>query len=105
MRDVSRAAVLSLSSPATSNQRILLVSGLITPQLVINHVRKHFSELRDRVIEGNPGQTLPDKVKPTGWNTQKSYDVLGKDWSYINLETSVFDTVENLLRLEKEWRK
>jgi len=105
VRDVSRAHILSLSNPATSNQRVLLVSGLISPQLVINHIRKHFPELRDRVIEGNPAQILPDNVKPTGWNTQKSYDVFGKEWSYISLETSVVDTVENLLKLEKEWQK
>jgi len=104
VRDVSRAHILSLSNPATSNQRILLVSGLISPQLVINHIRKHFPELRDRVIEGNPDQTLPDNVQPTGWDTQKSYDVFGKEWSYINIETSVVDTVDNLLRLEREWK-
>lgn len=105
VRDVSRAHILSLSNPATSNQRILLVAGLITPQLVINAIRKNFPELQERIIEGNPSQTLPENVQPTGWDTRKSYDVLGKDWSYIDLETSVVDTVKDLLRLEKEWQK
>lgn len=103
MRNVSRAHILSLSNPATSNQRILLISGLITPQLVINNIRKHFPELKERIIEGNPSQILPDNVKPTGWNIKKSYDVFGKEWAYIDLETSVVDTVKDLLRLEKEW--
>lgn len=105
MRDVSRAHILSLSNPATSNQRVLLVSGLITPQLVINTIRKHFPELNDRIIEGNPQQILPDNVQPTGWDTGKSRDVFGKEWTYIDLETSVVDTVKDLLRLEKEWER
>ena len=103
MRDVSRAHILSLSNPAASNQRILLISDLITPQLVINNIRKHFPELKERIIEGTPRQILPENVKPTGWNTKKSYDVFGKEWAYIDLETSVVDTVKDLLRLEKEW--
>jgi hypothetical protein len=105
VRDVSRAHILSISNPATSNQRILIVSGLISPQLVINITRKHFPELKDRIMEGNPSQILPENVKPTGWNTQKSYDVFGKEWKYIDLETSVVDTVKDILRLEKEWQK
>jgi hypothetical protein len=61
--------------------------------------------LKERIMEGNPSQILPDNVKPTGWNTQKSHDVFGKEWTYIDLETSVVDTVKDLLRLEKEWQK
>ena len=104
MRDVARAHILSLSNPATSNQRILLVSDLITPQLVINVIRKHFPGLKERIMEGKSNQILPDNVKPKGWNVQKSYDVFGKEWAYIDLETSVVDTVKDLLRLEKEWQ-
>jgi hypothetical protein len=44
-------------------------------------------------------------VQPTGWDTRKSHDVFGKEWSYIDLEASVVDTVRDLLRLEKEWQK
>jgi nucleoside-diphosphate-sugar epimerase len=103
VRDVSRAHVMSLTNPATSNQRILLVSGLITPQIVINIIQRHFPGLRERIMEGKPSQTLPDNVKPTGWNVEKSYKVFGKGWDFIDVETSVVDTVKDLLRLEKEW--
>ena len=103
MRDVSRAHVMSLTNPATSNQRILLVSGLVTPQIVVNIIQKHFPGLRKRIMEGKPSQTLPDNVKPTGWNVEKSYKVFGKGWDFIDVETSVVDTVKDLLRLEKEW--
>jgi hypothetical protein len=104
VRDVSRAHILSLTNPSASNQRIILVSGLITPQIVINIIRKHFPGLRERIIEGKPSQTLPDNVKPTGWNVEKSYNVFGKDWAFIDVETSVIDTVKDLLRLEKAWQ-
>ena len=56
-------------------------------------------------MEGHPRQILPDNVKPTGWNNKKSYEIFGKEWSYIDLETSVVDTATDLLRLEKEWQK
>lgn len=61
--------------------------------------------MKQRVIEGNPSQILPDNVDPTGWNTKKSHEIFGKEWAYIDLETSVVDTVTDLLRLEKEWQK
>jgi hypothetical protein len=97
--------MLSLSNPAASNQRILIVAGLITPQLVINIIRKHFPGQKDRITEGNPQQIIPENFKPSGWDTSKSYKIFGKDWTYMDLETSVVDTVNCLLKLEKEWKK
>jgi hypothetical protein len=105
VRDVALAHILSLSNPAASNERILLVSGLITPQLVINIIRKRFLELRDRIMEGHPEQVCPEGVKPTGWDTSKSQDIFGENWHYMDLETSVVDTVDCLLKLEKGWGK
>lgn len=105
MRDVARAHILALTNPFASNQRILLISGLITPQLVANIIRKNFPHLKGRVLEGNPETTYPENVKPTGWNVSKSHEVFGKDWSYIDLETSVVDTVKCLLKLEEEWKR
>ncbi|OQD88209.1 hypothetical protein PENANT_c004G00741 [Penicillium antarcticum] len=59
VRDVARSHVDALENSAAANQRILLISGLITPQLVANYLRKNFPELRSRVPEGNPAQLLP----------------------------------------------
>lgn len=95
MRDVSRAHILSLNSPATSNQRVQLGHGLIAPQIVVNIIRKNFPELKSRVPEGNPSQVVPDGVNISRWNSEKSYQVLGKDWAYKYLETSVVDTVND----------
>ncbi|KFY43234.1 hypothetical protein V495_04076 [Pseudogymnoascus sp. VKM F-4514 (FW-929)] len=99
VRDVSRAHILAMHSPATSNQRMLLVSGVITPQLVVDIIRKHFPELKDRVPVGNPTQVVPDGAVISRWNNEKCYQMFGKDWTYRDLETSVVDTVKDMLRL------
>lgn len=103
VRDVALAHVLSLTEPKASNQRILLVSGLITPQLVTNIIRKNFPQLHDRTEEGNPQQILPKGVHPTGWDTSRSFEIFGEGWGYKGLEESLVDTVTSILDLEKKW--
>jgi nucleoside-diphosphate-sugar epimerase len=102
-RDVAKAHILSMTTPAASNKRIILVSGLITAQIVINIIRKHFPELRDRVIEGNPEKLMPDGIDPTDWDTSRSREIFGPEWKYIDAEQSVVDTVRDLLEHEKRW--
>ncbi|KAL4994237.1 NAD dependent epimerase/dehydratase [Aspergillus recurvatus] len=63
VRDVARSHVGALTNPAAGGQRILLISGLITPQLVVNIIRSHFPEVKDRVSEGNPSRILPDGIQ------------------------------------------
>ncbi len=105
VRDVALAHMIALTSPAASGQRILLVAGLITPQLVVNAIRQHFPELRERVLEGDPERILPKGIDPTGWDSTKSTQILGgDDWKYTPLEVSVVDTVKDLLAREKEWQ-
>lgn len=103
VRDVALAHILALTSPAASNKRIILVSGLITPQLVINTIRENFPELTSRVMEGEPSQIFPKGVHPTGWNTTRSFEVFGPDWGYVGLEKSLIDTIHSILVLEKQW--
>jgi hypothetical protein len=106
VRDVALAHVIALTKPQASGQRILLVSGLISPQLVVNIIRKHFPELHNRVVKGEPTRILPKGVNPTGWDTSKSTQILGgKEWKYTPLEKSVVDTIKSLLQLEKSWKK
>jgi hypothetical protein len=100
---VALAHVLSLTAPKASNQRIILVSGLNTPQLVTNLIRKIFPQLRDRTDVGNPQQMLPKGVKPMGWDTSKSFEIFGEGWGYKELEESLVDTVTSILELEKKW--
>jgi hypothetical protein len=72
---------------------------------VINIIRKHFPELKDRIIKGNPNQILPRGVHPTGWDTRQSFEIFGPTWKYRGLEESVVDTVKGLLELEEKWAK
>ncbi|KAJ3533230.1 hypothetical protein NM208_g648 [Fusarium decemcellulare] len=102
VRDVARSHVDALTNPAAANQRVLLVSGLISPQLVVNAIREHFPALRDRVPEGTPSQLLPPGVNPTGWDMAVSLDILAKGtkegkWEYKSLKTSVVDTVGSMI--------
>ncbi|KAJ4299894.1 hypothetical protein N0V90_005141 [Kalmusia sp. IMI 367209] len=105
VRDVARAHIEALTRPTASNKRIILVSGLISPQLVINTIRKHFPNLKDRVAEGQAEQLLPPGVDPTGWDTSRSYEIFSPGWSYIGLEESVVDTVKSLLEHEEVWKQ
>jgi nucleoside-diphosphate-sugar epimerase len=103
VRDVARAHVLALSKAEASNKRIILVSSLITPQLIINIIYENFPELRSRLLKGKPDQIFPEGVAPTGWNTSRSFEIFGPGWSYINLEKSVVDAVHSIIELEKTW--
>ncbi|KAE8342983.1 hypothetical protein BDV24DRAFT_173377 [Aspergillus arachidicola] len=102
VHDVARSHVDALTNPAAAGRRVLLISKLMTPQLVINIIRKHFPFLIERVPEGNPAQILPDGVHPTGWDTRISQDILAKgavdgQWSFISLEKRVVDTVQFMI--------
>jgi nucleoside-diphosphate-sugar epimerase len=102
VRDVARSHVDALTNPAAANQRILLIGGLISPQLVVNAIRKHFPALRNRVPEGTPSQVLPPGVHPTGWDMGISLGILAEGtnegkWEYRSLETSVVDAVRSMI--------
>ena len=81
------------------------MSELLTPQRVVNVIRKNFPQLKDRVLEGTPDRILPEGVDPRGWNVSKTYEIFGPGWKFRGLEESVVDTVNNLLELEKGWAK
>lgn len=88
-------------APKASNKRILLVSGLITPQNIVNIIQKNFPELHGRVIEGVTEKLIPDGGEPTDWDVRRSFDVFGETWKYIELEKTITNTVKDLLGLEK----
>jgi hypothetical protein len=75
----------------------------LTPQLVINAIRKNFPELKERIMEGKADKVLPDGVELTGWDTKRSFEVFGEKWEYKGLEETVVDLVQQLVDLEKEW--
>jgi hypothetical protein len=92
-------------TPAASGKRILTVSGLITPQLIVNIIGKNFPELKSKLPKGgDPDQILPKGIFPTGWDTSRSLELFGdQGFSYKGLEESLVDTVNSILELEKGW--
>lgn len=99
---MARCHVDALTNTAAGGQRILLISGMISPQLVVNIIRRKFPALRSKVAEGIPSQILPRGVRLTGWDMRVSLDILSKGtkqkiWDYIDLETSVTDTVKSMM--------
>ena len=99
---MARSHVDALTNTNAGGQRVLLISGVISPQLVVNTIRKNFPALRARVPERNPSQIFPPGVHPTGWDMRLSLDILSKgtkerSWEYINLETSVTDAVQTMI--------
>ncbi|KAE8410785.1 hypothetical protein BDV36DRAFT_289295 [Aspergillus pseudocaelatus] len=101
VRDVARIHVDLLSNPAAGGKRILLVAQLMTPQLVVNAIRKNFPSLRDRVQEGTPSKILPGDTWPNGWDTKHSLDIISHEdrgkYQFISLEQSVVDTVQSMI--------
>ena len=79
------------------------MSGIITPQLVANTIRKNFPELKDRVAEGDPSRVVPEGTNPRGWDVSRSHEVFGKEWKYRTLEESLVDTVNDIIQREKHW--
>ncbi|KAF2635894.1 NAD(P)-binding protein [Massarina eburnea CBS 473.64] len=105
VRDVALAHILAMTTPDAGGKRVILVSGSISPQLVVNAIRKNFPELRDRIVEGHPEQEQPPGLNPTGWDTRRSLELFGSQgFGYKALEDSVVDTVRSLLELEKGWK-
>ncbi|KAJ5083422.1 NAD dependent epimerase/dehydratase [Penicillium angulare] len=80
----------------------VLISGLISPQLVVNTIGENFPLLTSRVPEGSKSQILPPGVYPTGWDMKVSIYILAKGtksgrWNYVDLKTSIVDAVNSML--------
>jgi hypothetical protein len=108
VRDVALLHVIALTSPLASNKRIITNSGSLSPQLVVNTIRKNFPELESRLPKGgDENQVFPKGLAPTPLNPTRGLeiirDVKGKDWKYRSLDESVTDTVKCILDLEKKW--
>lgn len=100
---MARSHVDALTNNDAGGQRILLVSGEISPQRVVNVIRKNFPTLQDKVPKGDPSQLFPPGVHPTGWDMRISLDILSQgtkegSWEYIDLETSVTDAVTSMIK-------
>ncbi|KAL2868731.1 uncharacterized protein BJX67DRAFT_349075 [Aspergillus lucknowensis] len=79
VRDVARSHVDALVNPVLeTGVYVPLISELITLQLAVNIIRKHFPFLKERAPKGKPSQILPGGVHPTVWDMRASLNVLSK---------------------------
>ena len=104
VRDAARAHVLALRAPPAAKvgpKRLLLSSGLFTWAKAVAHLRVARPALSDRLPDADAGakETSP---RPAVVDTARAREVLGID-HLTDWKTTVEETVDDLLRLEKEW--
>ncbi|PWW73199.1 NAD(P)-binding protein [Tuber magnatum] len=94
VRDVARAHVMALTSPAASNQRIILSRPGYSTTTVVKIMGEHFPvELRGRLPADNGVRDNP----PVDIDGEPGRELLG---GCISLEGSIVPTVRRLLELE-----
>ncbi|APA13259.1 hypothetical protein sscle_10g080290 [Sclerotinia sclerotiorum 1980 UF-70] len=108
VRDVALLHIIALESPLMANTRNIMYSGPLSPQLIVNAIRKNFPELESRLPKGgDEKQVFPKGLHPTPLNNARSLEIFrqakGQDWRYRTLEESTVETVKSLLELEKKW--
>ncbi|KAF8271941.1 NAD-P-binding protein [Lactarius quietus] len=100
VRDVARAHVLALKLPPSSTpKRFVLTTSTFTWTEAIALLAEKRPELKDRlpVVTGNE----PPVGTIARMDTSKTESVLGMK-SYVKWQDTVLDTVDDLLRVEKE---
>ncbi|TDL27089.1 NAD(P)-binding protein [Rickenella mellea] len=102
IRDVAKAHILALSAPSTNNvgrKRILISGPNFSYKQAVEHLAKVRPELRGRL--GDPSDVEEAPV-PTIDQT-RAIEVLGLT-KYTGWETTVEDTADSLLAMERSWQ-
>ncbi|ATZ55992.1 hypothetical protein BCIN_12g05340 [Botrytis cinerea B05.10] len=108
VRDVALLHVIALTSPHMANKRHIISSGPLSPQLVVNIIRKNFPELEGRLPRGgDENEVFPKGLRPTPLNNARSLEIIrqakGWGWNFKTLEESIVGSVRSLLELEQKW--
>ncbi|KZV86952.1 NAD(P)-binding protein [Exidia glandulosa HHB12029] len=100
VRDIARAHILALETPAASNQRFLIkADGIYSAQEIADVLRKHFPE-QPRIPVGTPGGGLGLKDSDIFLaDNSKSKEVLGMQ--YGSLEEMLIPLAKDLLALKE----
>jgi nucleoside-diphosphate-sugar epimerase len=100
VRDVAelvlRAVERDDKTPGARERYLLVGQSPISPQGMADVLRARFPERRDKIQEGNPGETYPDMA--WGFDAGKAGTLLGRDW--IGFERSVVDSTKVFLGAE-----
>jgi nucleoside-diphosphate-sugar epimerase len=100
VRDVARAHVLALKVPPSDEpKRFILSSSTFTWKDAIELIGKARPELKGRlpVVTGNEAPVPPFAAL----DTSATENILGLK-NYVKWQDTVLDTVDNLLRVEKQ---
>ncbi|KAF7975457.1 hypothetical protein HWV62_9473 [Athelia sp. TMB] len=100
VRDVAKAHVLALQTPAANGARIPLYGGGFTWAQAVEYLHATRPELRDRLVPVGTGNAAPSTVSTV--STRAAEEKLGIK-SFIGWKQSLDDTVDSLLELEKKW--
>ncbi|KAK6453596.1 protein induced by osmotic stress [Scheffersomyces xylosifermentans] len=95
VRDVAKAHVLAFEKDEAKNKRILVNTENFSSQLILNIIRKHFPELKERLPVGNPEMLGLSHLAHL--KERKSRELLG--FEHISLEESVVDSIKQLIRV------
>ncbi|KIO31204.1 hypothetical protein M407DRAFT_221003 [Tulasnella calospora MUT 4182] len=99
VRDLARAHVAAIDSPAAANQRYLLSAGNYSPQAIADYIWEHYPEraAAKGVKKGNPGRLYPD----TGvFSIDNSKSVRDLGIVYNDFNSMMKDTLEKFEKLE-----
>jgi hypothetical protein len=89
---------MSLNSSVPGNERYLLYSHDVSTAKIANAIRAKYPALRARI----PPPSDKDYFSPpTTFDRSKANKVFGTDWK--GWEGAVYDTVDDILRSEKEY--
>jgi nucleoside-diphosphate-sugar epimerase len=106
VRDLARAHVGALSSPpeaAVGRKRLLMASPHdLNYETAIDFIAEKRPELRDRLADGTKAPKFP--IDRMDLDIQRVEEVTGvKVDSYIPWQDTILGTVDDLIKLEKDW--
>ena len=101
VRDVAKAHRLAYEKPEAGGQRYFTTASLYSFQQVVDIIRKDFPQLQSQTPRGTPGAGLiPNTFEVDDSKIKKELGM-----TFMPLEKSIHDMVEELLRIEKSIRE
>jgi len=71
-------------------------------KIAVEFIAEKRPELKDRLVDANKAPKFPPRKIPL--DIKRVADVTGmKEDSYISWQDTILDTVDDLIRLEKDW--
>lgn len=98
VRDVAKAHLLAFEKEETFGKRLMLVEGAFSLQQVADIINEEFPQLKGNVATGEPGTGEELLNKSARYDPSKTKAILG--FKLRNLKETVYDTVDQILKVE-----